>query len=492
MAENRTYSVSETNRIIKNLLEGSGIVSNIQVRGEVSNFKRYPSGHCYFSLKDNEGVLKCVMFKFRADRLTRYPGNGETVVAIGSISVYERDGVYQLYVDMIMPEGTGALMQAYEKLKNKLAAEGLFAEEKKKALPARPGTVGIITSPAGAAVRDVITVSRRRDPGIRLLLFPVQVQGKSAAGEIARAIRFMNRHQMADVLIVGRGGGSMEDLWAFNEEMVVRAIAESDIPVVSSVGHETDVTLADFAADRRAATPSHAAELVVADAGQYRRTAEKDREKLVLCMDRILREKTQALEKLSNSRVLKEPLRILDRPEERLDRALIRLHQTLPVRIQNREMRLRQAVKMLKHPERLFMDAERRIAAVQNVLRYPEKYLEKPEHRFLLLQSALLEKKHVFDDYAKRYRKSRENLHREILGLTERENGKLTLLSARLDAVSPLKVLARGYSVTLNEKGEVLKSVADAHWGEEIHTKLNDGEIFSIIQQIERQDENGW
>ena len=232
MAEVHTYTVTEMNRLIKNLVEGSGLVANVQVRGEISNFKRYPSGHCYFSLKDENGVLKCVMFQRQARQLIKYPVNGDTVLAIGHIGIYERDGVYQLYTDMLIEEGIGSLMQAYEKLKSKLEAEGLFAAERKKPIPAHPRTVGIITSPAGAAVRDVITVSRRRNPGVKLLLYPVQVQGKAAAGDIAHAIRFMNRHQLADVLIVGRGGGSMEDLWAFNEEIVVRAIAASVIPVI--------------------------------------------------------------------------------------------------------------------------------------------------------------------------------------------------------------------------------------------------------------------
>ena len=242
MAEVHTYTVTEMNRLIKKLVEGSGQVAHVQVRGEISNFKRYPSGHCYFSLKDAGSVLKCVMFQRQARQLLRYPDNGDTVVAIGSISVYEPNGVYQLYADMLIEEGIGSLMLAYEKLKKKLEEEGLFAEERKKPIPAHPKTVGIITSPAGAAVRDVIKVARRRDPGVKLLLYPVQVQGKPAAGDIAHAIRFMNKHRLADVLIVGRGGGSMEDLWAFNEEIVVRAVAASEIPVISAVGHEIDVT----------------------------------------------------------------------------------------------------------------------------------------------------------------------------------------------------------------------------------------------------------
>ena len=449
MAENRTYTVSEMNRLIRNLVEGSGAVAHVQVRGEISNFKRYPSGHCYFSLKDKNSVLKCVMFRRQAVHLTKYPDNGDTVIAIGSIGIYERDGVYQLYADMLIEEGIGSLMQAYEKLKKKLAAEGLFDEEKKKPIPSHPHTVGIITSPAGAAVRDIITVSRRRDPGVRLLLYPVQVQGKAAAGEIVRAIRFMNRHHLADVLIVGRGGGSMEDLWAFNEENVVRAVAASGIPVISSVGHETDFTLSDFAADKRAATPSQAAELAVADTGQYRRQVERNRQKIAFSMNRILREKTNVCQRIAASRMLQDPMRITERAEERLDRATDRLKQALPQRIQNRDLRLQNAVKTLQR------------------------------HTWF------------YESYEEKYRNVWCELNRVIQGLTEAKEHKLTLLAAQLDAVSPLRVLSRGYSVTMNEKGKVIKSVDALRWGEEIRTRLHDGEINSVIQQIERREGNG-
>ena len=448
MAEVHTYTVSEMNRLIKTLVEGSGIVTNIQVRGEISNFKRYPSGHCYFSLKDKTGVLKCVMFRRQAMQLIQMPNNGDTVVAVGSIGVYERDGAYQLYTEVLIAEGVGDLMQEYEKLKNKLAGEGLFAEEKKKPLPPHPRTVGIVTSPVGAAVRDVITVSRRRDPSIKLLLYPVQVQGKAAAAEIAHAIRFMNRYRLADVLIVGRGGGSMEDLWAFNEEIVVRAVAASEIPLISSVGHETDFTLSDFAADRRAATPSQAAELAVADTEQYRRQVERNRQRLESALTRMLRERTEAYQRLGASRVLRDPLRITDRAEERLDRALMRLRKSLPNRLQSRELRLQQAMKALNHPERILAGPERRLQAAQKLLRHPERLLVKAKQ-------------------------------------------DMALLSTRLDAVSPLKVLGRGYSMTLDEQGRLLKSTDAVHWGEEIRTRLRDGEIYSVIQQIERRENDG-
>ena len=233
----QAFTVTEINNYIKELVDNEPQLRNVQIVGEISNFKRYPSGHCYFTLKDSGAVLKCVMFRGKAMSMKFEPQNGDTVLAIGRITVYERDGVYQLYTDMLLQQGVGDLMVAYEKLKAKLEAEGLFSSERKQAIPMNPKTVGIITSPVGAAVRDVITVSRRRNRGIKLLLYPVKVQGEGASAEIARAINFFNKHNLADVLIVGRGGGSIEELWAFNEEQTVRAVASSAIPVISAVGH---------------------------------------------------------------------------------------------------------------------------------------------------------------------------------------------------------------------------------------------------------------
>ena len=241
MLMGKVFTVTEINRIVKNLLESQRDFANIQVQGELSNFRCYPSGHCYFNLKDKQGVLKAVMFAGNAARLKFIPKNGDSVLAVGRVGVYERDGVYQIYVDIMLPLGAGNLMLAYEALKNKLSAEGLFDEARKKSLPSHPATVGIITSSAGAAVRDIITVSQRRNPGIKLILYPVRVQGKEAIAEIVEAIEFMNKENLADVLIVGRGGGSIEDLWAFNEEKVVRAIAASRLPIVSAVGHEQKI-----------------------------------------------------------------------------------------------------------------------------------------------------------------------------------------------------------------------------------------------------------
>ena len=469
MAEVHTYTVTEMNRLIKNLVEGSGLVAHVQVRGEISNFKRYPSGHCYFSLKDAGSVLKCVMFQRQARQLLRYPNNGDTVVAIGRIAIYERDGVYQLYTDMLIEEGIGSLMQAYEKLKNKLEEEGLFAEERKKPIPAHPKTVGIITSPAGAAVRDVIKVARRRDPGVKLLLYPVQVQGKPAAGDIAHAIRFMNKHRLADVLIVGRGGGSMEDLWPFNEEIVVRAVAASEIPVISAVGHETDFTLSDFAADKRAATPSQAAELAVEDTRQLRRQVLDRQQRLEIAINHKLQQRAETLRRLMKSRMLQDPLRITDRAAERLDRALMRMQQTLPRRLENRELRLTQAMKALQHPERL---------------------LVKPEQQVEAALKALHKQKKLWEPYENRYQNTWNQFTALAKNLTISQEQRLALATGHLDAVSPLKILSRGYSVTTNGQGHIVKSAQDVRWGEEIRTRLSDGDVYSVIQQIDFDDTN--
>lgn len=396
----QAFTVTEINNYIKSLVDNEPQLRNVQIVGEISNFKRYPSGHCYFTLKDSGAVLKCVMFRGKAMSMKFEPQNGDTVLAIGRITVYERDGVYQLYTDMLLQQGVGDLMVAYEKLKAKLEAEGLFASERKQAIPVNPKTVGIITSPVGAAVRDVITVSRRRNRGIKLLLYPVKVQGEGASSEIARAINFFNKHKLADVLIVGRGGGSIEELWAFNEEQTVRSVASSAIPVISAVGHETDFTLCDFAADVRAATPSQAAELAVADAEGYIMQVENLQRRLKHLMQGRLEQVEYRLDRASNSWALKDP-------------------------------------------ERLFADGALRTDAAYN------KLLTKMD------------------------------------GLLKACAHKFELQAARLDNLSPLSVLARGYSVTQTEDFKVVTSTQQVRWGEELVTTVADGKIVSVVQSVE-------
>lgn len=377
--EKQGFAVSEVNQYLKQLLESQSDLHHIPVLGEISNFKRYQSGHCYFTLKDEKSALKCVMFKSSAAHLSFHPQNGEKVVALGSISVYERDGVYQLYVSAMRRQGVGDLMQAYEALKEKLTKEGLFDESRKKPLPRLPRAIGIITSPSGAAVHDIITVSRRRNKGVKLILYPVSVQGEEAAGEIVRAIDFFHRHHLADLLIVGRGGGSIEDLWAFNEEPVVRAIAASEIPIISAVGHETDFTLSDFAADARAATPSQAAEIAVIDVAAYRNGIAFYWDKAAKLLEKEIHENAQLADSL--------------------------------------QQELTQA-----------MEAE------------------------------LDAKKH-----------------------------SLSLMAAKLSALSPLTVLSRGYTITTTAGHRAVQGVSDVSLGDTIRTTVADGTISSVVSGIEKE-----
>ena len=317
--QQRIYSVSEVNQYIKQLLEEQPILSGILIRGEISNYKVYPSGHHYFTLKDGQGALRCVLFAGSAKYLRFCPENGMKVVASGKISAYPRDGAYQLYCTRLVSDGVGDLHIAFEQLKQKLYAQGLFAPEHKKALPAYPRCIAIVTSPAGAAVHDMIRILRRRYPLSKILLLPVRVQGKEAPPEIASAIRYANRFQLADVLIVGRGGGSIEDLWAFNEEIVAQAIYDSQIPVISAVGHEPDVTISDLVADCRASTPSNAAEIVVPDQGELRRKLQTLSERMSKNQRHKIDVYDRRLQELQRKRVLADPMAFLQDRSMQLD-----------------------------------------------------------------------------------------------------------------------------------------------------------------------------
>ncbi|MDD3156905.1 exodeoxyribonuclease VII large subunit [Anaeromusa sp.] len=312
-------TVSDVTAYVKRWMDKDALLSSVYVRGEVSNFKRHSSGHCYFTLKDAGAVLRAVLFRSRAQYLKFEPQNGMQVIVSGRLSVFERDGQYQLYGDRMTPDGIGELSLAYAQLKDKLEREGLFQKEKKRPLPLLPRAVGIITSPTGAAVRDIRTVAKRRFAGIPLILSPVAVQGPAAAGEITAAIRLLASHPLIDVLIVGRGGGSIEELWAFNEEIVVRAIASSPIPVISAVGHETDFTLADFAADMRAATPSQAAEFAVPDRVELERRLQQGQFRLRQALANDLLRRKQHLRQLWKASVFTKPERLLAPQRQSLD-----------------------------------------------------------------------------------------------------------------------------------------------------------------------------
>lgn len=323
------YSVSQVNGYLKELVDGDPLLRGLLVRGEVSNYKCYPSGHHYFSLKDEQGSIRCVMFRGDAARLRFKPVNGLSVIAYGRVSVYPRDGQYQLYCTQLMEDGRGALDRAFEELKKKLEAQGLFDPDKKQPLPAYPRRIALVTSPVGAAVRDMIRILRQRWPLTEVLVVPVRVQGEGAAEEIAAAIHQVNNRDDIDLIITGRGGGSREDLWAFNEEPVAWAIALSNIPVISAVGHEPDVTISDYVADLRASTPSNAAELAVPDQQQERQRLEGLTLRLRQAMEVQLDRDRKELRRLEQSRVLRNPVAVVDDQRMRLDGVQRRLAMAL-------------------------------------------------------------------------------------------------------------------------------------------------------------------
>ena len=392
-------SISQLNEYIRGRMDADPLLNSIAVRGEISNYKMYPSGHHYFTLKDEASALKCVMFKGNAMRLRFRPENGMKVIAMGKVSVFPRDGAYQLYCTAMAMDGVGDLYAAFEQLKKKLTAQGLFDPEHKLPLPKYPGTIGIITSSAGAAVHDMLRILRKRYPLSRVRLLPVRVQGAEAPGEIAAAIGYANHYQLADLLIVGRGGGSIEDLWAFNDERVAHAIYQSGIPVISAVGHEPDVTISDFVADLRAATPSNAAELAVPDQDALRQTLDSMNTAMAVVLNRQLKSARQHLDVLSASPALRSPTGYLE---------------------------------------------QRR------------KSLELLTNRLATAQTAQLSRKH------QRY----------------------IALTAKLDAMSPLKVLTRGYAMAQTQKGDVLKSVKQVERGEEITVSLSDGQLTATVMDM--------
>ena len=398
--EQNVLSVAQLNEYIQRKLDNDGLLNQIAVRGEISNYKLYPSGHHYFTLKDESAALKCVMFKGNAFRLRFRPENGMKVIAMGKVSVYPRDGAYQLYCTAMAMDGVGDLYAAFEQLKQKLAQQGLFDPAHKKPIPKLPGTIGIVTSSAGAAVHDMLRILRKRYPLTKVVLLPVRVQGVEAPGEIAAAIRYANAWQLADLLIVGRGGGSIEDLWAFNDERVAWAIYESKIPVISAVGHEPDVTISDFVADLRAATPSNAAELAVPDREAIVQTLDSMENAMAASLNRQLKNARQHLNVLSASSTLQSPAGYLQQKEKQLE--------------------------LLTN----------RLTAAQN---------------------------------------------RNIAGIRQRY---ISLVS-KLDAMSPLKVLMRGYAMTQTESGELVRSTQQVEPGDRIHISLSDGKLTATVVEKE-------
>jgi exodeoxyribonuclease VII large subunit len=403
--ERHVYAVSELNGLIKALLDSVPELSGVCVRGEISNYKVYPSGHHYFSLKDEGGVIRCVLFKSQALRLRFRPENGMKVIAVGRVSVYPRDGAYQLYCDALSPDGVGDLHVAFEQLKEKLWREGLFDEAHKKPLPKYPKTIAIITSPAGAAVHDMIRILRRRYPLAKVKLLPVRVQGAEAPAEIVGALRYAGRHRVADVIITGRGGGSIEDLWAFNDERVARAIYNCELPVISAVGHEPDVTIADFVADARAATPSHAAEMAVPDRAELLEKLQSQRLRMARSEHRRLEQLRRRLTELAGKRVLTDPL----------------------APVQDKRLLLDHAQKELIHAAQVRLAEPRRALAA---------------------------------------------------------------LAASLDAMSPLKVLGRGFALVTDEKGTPVRRASDVPVGSEITAALSEGRLRCRVEETICEQKN--
>lgn len=397
-------SITQLNEYIRGRMDTDPLLTQVAVRGEISNYKLYPSGHHYFTLKDDSSALKCVMFKGNATRLRFRPENGMKIIAMGRVTVFPRDGAYQLYCAAMAMDGIGDLYAAFEQLKKKLEAQGLFDPAHKKPLPKYPGTIGIITSSAGAAVHDMLRILRKRYPLTQVRLLPVRVQGAEAPGEIAAAIGYANHYKLADLLIVGRGGGSIEDLWAFNDERVAQAIYVSDIPVISAVGHEPDVTISDFVADLRAATPSNAAELAVPDQDALRQNLDAMSNAMAVALNRQLKAARQHLNVLSQSPVLRNPTGYIQQQGKGLE--------------------------LLKN----------RLISAQN------------------------------------------------LAITQKNQRYIAAVS-KLDAMSPLKVLTRGYSMAQTGTGEVLRSVHQVELGERIGIRLTDGTLFATVMDKKEESQ---
>ena len=397
--EQHIFGVTEVNELVKLLLDNEPMLQNICIRGELSNYKIYPSGHHYFSLKDQEGAIRCVMFKSSAVRLRFRPENGMKVVVTGRVTVFPRDGAYQLYCNTMTPEGVGDLAVAFEQLKAKLYAEGLFDPAHKKSLPAYPEKIAIVTSSAGAAVHDMIRILRRRYPIAKVILLPVRVQGVEAPPEIAGAIRYADKWKIGDVIITGRGGGSMEDLWAFNDERVARAIYDCETPVISAVGHEPDVTISDFVADARASTPSNAAEIAVPDQVELLRWLRSAEERMEQSETARLEALRQRLETLASKRVMTDQMAY----------------------VQDKRMEL--------------VHVQQRLGDLS-------------------------------------------------AGLLARKRQRFAALAASLDAMSPLKVLGRGYAMAQNSGGEVLKSWRDVAPGDRVSVTLGEGGFTAKVEEV--------
>jgi len=439
LPERRVFTVSDLTARIRDLLAKN--FTDILVQGEISNCREAQSGHFYFTLKDERAQIRCVLFKQQRRGVKFQPEDGIQVTVRGSLSVYEARGEYQIYVETLEPVGRGALQLAFEQLKKRLEEEGLFAAERKKALPLLPNRIGVITSPKGAAVRDVVRILIRRFPNVHLTVYPVRVQGDGAAEEIVEALRHFNKKRAADVILVVRGGGSMEDLWAFNEEVVARAIAASSIPIISGIGHESDFTIADFVADVRASTPSAAAELVV----QTRREFDKHVADLLETLASLLRyrllEHSRRVHELAGRRGFRRPLDLLRQRRQRADELTSRLALGLRARLEFARKRFTKA-----HLHVASFDFRAKVGVLRLRLQRRSQELGVRAERFL--------------------RRKRERWERLALQLQER---------------GPLKVLERGYAIATDAAGNVLRDAAQVAVGDEVNIQLHRGRLSTEV-----------
>ncbi|OCA92647.1 exodeoxyribonuclease VII large subunit [Pseudobacillus wudalianchiensis] len=445
MEVERYLTVKALTKYIKRKFDADPHLTNVYVKGEISNFKSHSSGHMYFTLKDDKARILAVMFSSANRSLKFQPENGMQVLVTGDITVYEGGGQYQIYVKSMQPDGIGSLYLAFEQLKTKLAKEGLFDENRKRPLPVYPKTIGIVTSPTGAAVRDIITTIKRRYPVAEMLIYPALVQGANAAPSIVAALERANKDERADVLIVGRGGGSIEELWAFNEEAVARAINFSVIPVISAVGHETDITIADFAADKRAPTPTAGAEMAVPHLEEVLEKVFVRKTRLIRAISEKIRRERKRYESARNAYILRNPHALYRQQQERLDRLTEMLERGQFLYIKNTAAKINDLTERLRrsHPERKMKEAKQQISRLD------------------------------------------ASLNREIGLLLRNKKEDLRQHLSMLDALSPLKIMERGYSLAYDKEEKLVKSSKEVQVGEQVKVQLADGHLMCQVESIE-------
>ncbi|WP_150538793.1 exodeoxyribonuclease VII large subunit [Actinobacillus vicugnae] len=485
---NNILTITQLNYSVRNLLEME--LGQVWLTGEISNFSQPVSGHWYLTLKDENAQVRGAMFRMKNQRVAFRPQNGTQVLVRANVSLYEPRGDYQIIIESMQPAGDGLLQQQFEQLKMKLAAEGLFAQEKKKPIPAFAKRVGIITSSSGAALQDILNILKRRDPSLSIIIYPTLVQGKEASQDIVATIDLANLRNECDVLIVGRGGGSLEDLWCFNEEVVAQAIFRSNIPIISAVGHETDVTIADFVADLRAPTPSAAAELVSRDQQELIRQLQHQFDRISLAFDRLWNEKSAGFAQLKLRLNAQHPVRQIQMQQQQLTQFNYRLESTIHKTYLTEKQKLAQLLLRLtnQHPQHQLQQQQTQLKQAEYRLTQAiEQTLLAKQHQWKNLTERV--KRNPLPHYVAKQTQQHAQLAQQLQFAMEKKfskaQQKFQALCTKIDGLSPLKILARGYSVTQNSQGEILCSTANLKVGSQITTKLSQGEIVSEILKID-------